>query len=58
MISHINDLKKFLNDKCFQKIFILCGNNSFRISGAEKFLSEFIKKKKLKFFIRNLNFQF
>ena len=56
MISHINDLKKFLNDKSFQKIFILCGNNSFRISGAEKFLSEFIKNKEIKIFHKKSEF--
>ena len=38
MINSTEDIKKFINDKGFKKIFILCGKKSFVTSGAEIFL--------------------
>ena len=29
MINSIKDVAKFINDKSFKKIFLLCGKNSF-----------------------------
>lgn len=56
MISQINDLKKFLTDKSFRKIFILCGENSFHISGAKKFLNEILTNKDIKIFYKKSEF--
>ena len=44
MINSIEDIEKFIDDKNFKKIFILCGKKSFVTSGAE----EYIKKKNFK----------
>ena len=44
MINSIKDLKNFVNDKNFKKVFFLCGEKSFTISGAKIF--EQIKKNK------------
>ena len=45
MISSIEDVLKFVNDKSFKKIFVLCGKKYFVNSGAENLL------KKIKNFI-------
>ena len=55
MISSINDIKKFLNDKSFKKIFILCGKNSFLASGAKKFIDENLPYKEIKYFYKKSN---
>ena len=34
IVNSIEDIKKFINDKSFKKIFILCGKKSFVTSGA------------------------
>ena len=52
MISSTDDIKKFINDKSYKKIFILCGNKSFITSGAKNFFNELLKKKELKFFYK------
>ena len=47
MISSIEDVLKFVNDKSFKKIFILCGKKSFVNSGAENLINiknQFMKK--------------
>ena len=51
MINSIEDLRSFIKDKSFKKIFIFCGKKSFLTSGAEetvKNLSKFIKNVKLR----------
>ena len=53
MVDSIEDIKKFINDNSFKKIFILCGNKSFAISGAEKFFQAELKNKEIKFFKKN-----
>ena len=53
MISSTNDIKNFINDKCFKKIFILCGKKSFVTSGAEKFFKNLFEKKEIKLFYKN-----
>ncbi len=53
MVNSIEDIKKFINDNNFKKIFILCGNKSFAISGAEKFFQAELKNKEIKFFKKN-----
>ena len=51
MINSIHDIIKFINDKNFKKIFILCGKNSFITSGA-KHLFKKIDNKEIKFFYK------
>ena len=53
MINSLEDIKKFLNDKSFRKIFLLCGKKSFITSGAQKFFKNVIVKQKLKIFYKN-----
>ena len=55
MISSTDDIKKFLNDNSFKKIFILCGKNSFITSGAKKFIEESLIKKEVKFLYKISN---
>ena len=55
MISSTHDIKKFLNDNSFKKIFILCGKNSFITSGAKKFIEESLIKKEVKFLYKISN---
>ena len=49
MINSIDDLKNFLNDKKFEKIFIICGKKSFSSSGADILIKEILKKRNIKF---------
>ena len=52
MISSIEEVKKFIYDKSFKRIFILCGKKSFAISGAENIFKNLFTEKELKFFIK------
>ena len=52
MINTISDIKRFINDKNFKKIFLLCGKKSFITSGAEDLIKNLINKKKVKFFYK------
>ena len=40
MISSSEDILKYINDKSFKKIFVLCGKKSFVNSGAENLLKK------------------
>jgi len=53
MINSLEDIKKFINDTSFKKIFILCRNKSLVSSGAEKFLEAEFKNKEMKIFKKN-----
>jgi alcohol dehydrogenase len=53
MINSTNDIKNFIKDKNFKKIFILCGKKSFIISGAKIFFNKFTEDKEVKFFYKN-----
>ena len=53
MVNSIEDIKNFINDKSFRKIFILCGKKSFITSGAEIFFKNIIKDKDIKLFYKN-----
>ena len=53
MINSIEDIKKFINEKNFKKIFILCGKKSFLNSGAEPIFKEISNLKKIKLFYKN-----
>ena len=43
MINSKEDIKKFINDNGYKKIFVLCGKKSFVTSGAEFFFKEIAK---------------
>ena len=50
MVNSIEDIKKFISDTSFKRIFILCGKKSFITSGAEKFFKcTFVKKVQILF---------
>jgi alcohol dehydrogenase class IV len=53
MISSTKDFTKFINDKSFKKIFILCGKNSFITSGAKNFLNKEVINKQIELFYKN-----
>ena len=53
MINSTDDIKSFINDKSFKKIFILCGKKSFVTSGADIFFNKLFEKKKIKLFYKN-----
>ena len=53
MISSTEDIKKFINDTSFKKIFLLCGKKSFATSGAKNFFKESLNKKETKLFYKN-----
>ena len=53
MLNSIEDLKKFINDKNFKKIFLLCGKKSFLTSGAEKLIKKIMINKNIKIFYKN-----
>ena len=56
-LSNQNDLKKFLMEKRFNKIFVLTGKKSFKISGAIKYSIKFLKKKKHFIILKKVIFQ-
>ena len=53
MINSKDDIKKFINDLSFKKIFVLCGKKSFVTSGAENFFKELLNKKEIRLFYKN-----
>lgn len=53
MVNSIEDIKKFINDKSFKKIFVLCGKKSFITSGAEEFFKIQLKNKEIQIFKKN-----
>ena len=52
MVNSTEDIKKFINDKSFKKIFVLCGKKSFVKSGAEKLFKKIIINKEIKLFYK------
>ena len=56
MVNSLEDIKKFVNDKNFKKIFILCGKKSFPTSGAEIFFKKMISEKETKLFYKKSEF--
>tara|TARA_B100000767_G_scaffold265535_1_gene281703 strand:- start:200 stop:1312 length:1113 start_codon:yes stop_codon:yes gene_type:complete len=53
MINSIDDIQKFVKDKSFEKIFVLCGKKSFVTSGAEHIFKKILTNKKIKLFYKN-----
>ena len=54
--SSKNDLRDFINNKSFKKIFIVAGSKSFDLSGLRLFFSQEIKKEKIKYFFKKNNY--
>tara|TARA_Y100001958_G_C21244327_1_gene573507 strand:- start:2671 stop:3768 length:1098 start_codon:yes stop_codon:yes gene_type:complete len=52
MLNSLQDIKNFISDNAFKKIFILCGKKSFSTSGAELFFKENLKKKEVKVYYK------
>lgn len=52
MINSIEDIKKFISDKSFKKIFVLCGKKSFANSSAENLFKKTIANKEIKLFYK------
>ena len=48
MINSSEDIKKFIKDTSFRKIFLLCGKKSFVTSGAEIFFKGLSDNKETK----------
>ena len=53
MINTTEDIKKFVNDNSFKKIYVLCGKKSFITSGAQIFFNKLLEKKEIKLFYKN-----
>jgi alcohol dehydrogenase len=53
MVNSKEDIKKFISDKSFKKIFLLCGKKSFVTSGSEILFKELMQNKKVKLFYKN-----
>ena len=53
MINTTEDIKKFINDKSFKKIFVVCGKKSFVTSGAELLFKELLNNKESKLFYKS-----
>lgn len=52
MINSPEDIKEFLENKSFKRIFVLCGRNSYFNSGAEIFFKNIFKSVNAKFFFK------
>ena len=52
MVNSAEDIKKFISDKSFKKIFVLCGKKSFVTSGAEELFKKIIIDKEIKLFYK------
>ena len=52
MVNSAEDIKRFVNDKSFKKIFVLCGKKSFVTSGAENLFKKIITDKEIKLFYK------
>ncbi len=55
-LSTINQLSLFLNNKNFNKIFIICGTKSYSLSGGKKILENILKKKLVRYFFKTSSF--
>ena len=53
MISSLEDIKNFIKDRNFNKIFVLCGKKSFVTSGAELFFKKLLDNKEIKLFYKS-----
>ena len=47
-----DDLKIFLKDNKFNKILIISGDTSYKLSGADKIINELLINKNIKYFFK------
>ena len=52
MVNSREDIERYINDKSFKKIFVLCGKKSFKSSGADLFLEKKFSNKEIQFFFK------
>ena len=52
MVNSIEDIKKFIYDKSFKKIFVLCGKKSFVTSGAKNLFEMILSEKECNIFYK------
>ena len=52
MVNSTEDINKFIKDKSFKKIFVLCGKKSFVTSGAEELFKKIIINKEIRLFYK------
>ena len=52
MVNSTDDIKKFISDKSFKKIFVLCGKKSFVTSGADELFKQIVSDKEIKLFYK------
>ena len=52
MVNSTADIKKFIDDKSFKKIFVLCGKKSFVTSGADELFKQIVSDKEIKLFYK------
>ena len=52
MVNSTADIKKFIDDKSFKKIFVLCGKKSFVTSGADDLFKQIVSDKEIKLFYK------
>tara|TARA_Y200000002_G_C22683985_1_gene665225 strand:+ start:2536 stop:3642 length:1107 start_codon:yes stop_codon:yes gene_type:complete len=50
--SSLINFKNFLSDKAYNKIFIICGEYSFKSSGADKLVNDQLKNKKTRLYFK------
>ena len=55
-VNVIDDIKKFIDDNSFKKIFILCGKKSFVNSGAEDHFKKIFVEKEIFNFYKSSEF--
>jgi len=55
MINSYDDIKNFIKDNSFKKIFVLCGKKSFSNSGAEILFQKLFIGKEVKLIYKNSN---
>lgn len=51
-----DDLKNFMKQKNFKKIFLISGKNSFTKSGANKMILPFLKSKNVQMYFKKSNY--
>ncbi len=55
MTNSLEDLKNFVNDKSFKKVFFLCGEKSFITSGAKNIFEQIKENKEVNIFFKKSN---
>ncbi len=55
-LSTENDLENFIKSKKYMKVFVISGKKSYTISGASHLLKKILKKKIVKFYLKNSSY--